>query len=70
MLFADEWYGLAELFLLAGDPLAFAADERGQLRPIVTMLTASFAAFLFAQLFSHEMMSQYQNKGEFAVRLP
>ena len=31
MLLADEWYGLAEFFLLAGDPLAFAAYERGEI---------------------------------------
>jgi len=33
------------------------------------MLAASFAAFLFAQLFAHEMISQYQDKGGFAVGL-
>ena len=70
MLLADEWYGLAEFFLLAGDPLAFAADQGGELRPIITMLAATFAAFLFAQLFTHEMVSQYQNEGGFEVRLP
>ena len=33
------------------------------------MLAASFAAFLFAQLFAHEMISQYQDKGGFVVGL-
>ena len=69
MLLANEGYGLAEFFLFAGDPLTFATDQGRELRPIITMLATTFAAFLFAQLFTHEMVSQYQNEGGFAVIL-
>jgi hypothetical protein len=69
MLFADEWYRFAEFFLFAGDPLAFATDQGRERRLIITMLAASFVAFLFAQLFAHEMISQYQEKRGFVLAL-
>jgi len=57
-LVVDEWDWLAQLLFLASDPLTFAAQESGQLGAIETVFTTALASLLFAELFSHEILSQ------------
>jgi hypothetical protein len=61
-LVEEEGNRLAEFLFLASHPLAFAANEGRHVGTIVSVLTAPFASLLFAELFAHEILSQYQTR--------
>jgi len=58
-LVEEEGNRLAEFLFLTSHPLAFTANEGWHFGTIVSVLTAPFAPLLFAELFTHEILSQY-----------